>query len=413
MNEDHLEAYARLLLESGLNLQPGMNLLISSEPVHWPFLNRVTEQAYRMGARYVEIDARHPRATKARVDHAPEEYLEYLPAYLPHKIEDYLQNDWARLALIGSEEPELMADLDQARNAIVQKAGRQVMKPLMAATGAGRVPWCVAAIPTPAWAAQVMECEASDAAVDAMWEVLVPILRLDHDDPVAAWADIARASDERGKKLTEHAFTSIRFEAPGTELKVRCNPNHVWEGGDLVSEAGHAFIPNLPTEEVFTTPDWRGTEGRARVTRPVEVMGANVHGAWFQFEAGRVTDFGADEGAERLQAFFEVDEQARYLGEVALVDGSSPIFKSGKTFHNILYDENAACHIALGSGYPTGVSDGVDMSAEEQSAAGINQCLLHTDFMIGCPEVRVTGIAEDGGETPVIVDGNFVAPFDE
>ena len=269
----------------------------------------------------------------------------------------------------------------------------------MDACGAGRIPWCVAALPTPEWAAKVMQREASDEAAEALWQTMLPILRLDREDPKAAWRENSDLTERRGIDLTSGNFEIYHFKGPGTDLKVYSNPNHVWEGGDLMSDAGHVFIPNIPTEEVFTTPDWRRTSGRASVTRPVEVLGANVDKAWFEFEGGRVVDYGASEGKEKLDAYFEIDEQARYLGEVALVDSSSPIFQSGKVFHNILYDENAACHIALGSGYPTAVKGGVDMNAEEQSAAGINQSILHTDFMIGSEEVNVIGIAADGTET--------------
>jgi aminopeptidase len=409
--DDSHHAYARLLLESGLNLKPGMKLLISSEPVHWPILNVVAETAYQMGAAFVQVFAQHPGLGKARIDHASEAFLSYVPPWIEHRIDECAHGDWAMLSFAGSEDPYLLANIDQSRNAIIQRANRKVGKPLQDACGAGRVPWCVAALPTPAWAGQALGCAPSPEAEEELWNIMKPILRLDKDDPSQAWRDNAAQCDKRGKALSAESFDAFHFSGPGTDLTVYSNANHLWEGGNLVADNQQSFIPNIPTEEVFTTPDWRKTEGRATVTRPVEVLGGDVCEAWFEFEAGRVVKYGASEGPERLVAFFEIDEQARYLGEVALVDGHSPVYTSGKIFHNILYDENAACHIALGSGYPTCVKGGVDMNPEEQSAAGINQCLLHTDFMIGSESVTVTGKKTGQADVAIITDGLFHSQF--
>jgi aminopeptidase len=236
------------------------------------------------------------------------------------------------------------------------------------------------------------------------------ILRLDRDDPVQAWWNLAQASVDRCRQLNGQAITSLHMTAPGTDLTLGCIPAAHWEGGTLTGPNGIPFIPNLPTEEVFTTPDWRRTEGRASVTRPVQVMGKRVKGAWFEFRKGRVEDFGADDGTEQLAAFFDIDDRGRYLGEVALVDAESPIFQSGLIFSNILYDENAACHIALGSGYPL-IASPEATTPDEKQAMGINQSLVHTDFMIGCPEMDVTGTMAEGQEVPILRQGRFTPPF--
>lgn len=408
---EHDVDYARLLLHVGVSLQPGQNLWVTSQPAHWPFLVLLAEQAYDLGARYVEVDAPHPRLTRARADRASEDDLSYVPPYRERFYDEMMRGHWARINIAGSEYPDLFADVDSSRFAKLQTASQQVAKPLMEACGAGKVPWCVAALPTPRWAAKVLACEPSPEAELELWRIMISVLRLDLPDPVLAWRRLAETYRRRARVLTDYRFSRLRFEAPGTDLTVHCLKDGIWTGGALESPDGRAFIPNLPTEEVFTAPDYRQTSGRATVTRPVEVLGKPVVGAWFDFVEGRVETFGADQGRAQLEAYFGMDEQARYLGEVALVDCDSPIYQSGKLFHNILYDENAACHIALGSGYPTALPGGPSMSQAALRAAGVNQSLVHTDFMIGSESMRVTGLAGDGEETPILVDGRFVGPF--
>jgi aminopeptidase len=403
--------YAHLLLRAGVNLQPGTCLWVSSQPVHWPFLTLLAEEAYDLGARFVEIDAIHPRLPRARVDRAAENELDFVPAYRKRFYDELIREPWARMDITGSEFPDLFADADAARFARMQTASRRAAKPLMEACGAGRIPWCVAALPTPRWAAKVLGVEASAQAARALWRIMLPVLRLDHPDPVRTWRNLAAACERRGRVLTAYRFARLQFEGPGTDLTVHCLEGGIWSGGAITSPDGHAFIPNLPTEEVFTAPDFRRTTGQVAVTRPVEVLGKPVVGAWFAFEGGRVEAFGADQGREQLEAFFDMDPQARCVGEVALVDCRSPIYQSGRIFHNILYDENAACHIALGSGYPVALPGGAAMSREALRTAGVNQSLLHTDFMIGNESIRVTGLTRTGETVPILVDGQFVGPF--
>lgn len=407
---DDAVRYTRLLLEAGIHFRPGQCLSISAEPFHWPFLNILAEEAYRAGAKFVDVAAPHPRLGKARVDYASTDTLEFVPAHTLARRDMILAGGWSRLAFTGEEDPDLFANVDQSRYAITTKAAGTTNKPLMDACGSGRVPWCVAGLPTPAWAERVFSDTDGNHNARALWDVMKPILRLDKEDPVQAWRDLAQASVMRCRHLDAHDFKSIHLTAPGTDLILGCIPQAHWEGGTLHDHNGNPFIPNLPTEEVFTTPDWRLTEGRAAVTRPVQVMGKPVEQAWFEFQKGRVETFGATNGEEQLAAFFNVDERARYLGEVALVDAESPIFQSGLIFSNILYDENAACHIALGSGYPL-IPSPEDTTSDEKLAMGINQSLVHTDFMIGCPEMDITGKTASGKNIAILRQGHFVPPF--
>jgi len=202
----------------------------------------------------------------------------------------------------------------------------------------------------------------------------------------------------------------VRFTGPGTDLSVKCIAGAQWLGGGipLKDEGAGSFIPNIPTEECFTTPNREGTEGRVQIVRPVTVLGKSVEGAWFEFEKGKVISYGAEKNQSVLDDYFAMCPSACYLGELALVDGSSPIFKNGHVFHCILYDENASCHVALGSGYPLPIEGAADMTNDEKRAAGINVSLVHTDFMIGGPEVAVTGYDQAGAEIPLIRNGDFV-----
>jgi aminopeptidase len=399
--------YADLLLQVGLNLQPGQNLMIGGEPVHWDFVNVLSKRAYELGARYVDTMLVHPEFSKMRIQHSPEDYLSYFPSYVKAKYSGMVEESFASIRLEGSAFPDLFQDVDQDRNAILIKARNEVLSPFRAAAMSGQVAWCVAGLPTDAWAERVL----GTADADALWETLIPILRLDQEDPIATWKGLAEALQRRSNSLNAQHLTRLHFQAPGTDLSVALLEKGSWCGGSIVKPDGEAFVPNLPTEEVFTSPDYRLTSGRAQVTRPVEVLGHEVVGAWFEFVDGVVVDFGADEGQARLEKFFEIDPRAKSLGEIALVDGSSPIFKSGHIFHSILYDENAACHMALGSSYADTFENGPAMSESERYEAGLNQAILHTDFMIGSEAITVTGYDADGKAIPIIIDGQFCEAF--
>jgi aminopeptidase len=304
MNEQLLDRYIDVLLDACLNFQKGQNLQIQGEPIHWPVYNRVAEAAYRRGARYVEVQAPHPGLLKARVDHSETEYLDYLPGYLVNRVHELTGEAWPRLAFVGSEDPDFFSTVNAQRNAQVQKATRIVHKPLMQACSANKIPWVVAALPTPGWAARVLGCEPSGQAMEDLWDIMIPILRLDQPDPIAAWKANTKALERRSAALNGHGFDSIHFEGPGTDLTLGLITGGQWAGGGGKLPDGRHFIANIPTEENFTAPHWRRTNGRVRVTRPVEVLNKSVEGAWFVFKDGRVVEFGADKGREQIEQYF-------------------------------------------------------------------------------------------------------------
>jgi aminopeptidase len=405
MTDEDLRQYARLLVQL-VNVQPDQNLHVRGEPCHWPLFNAIAEAAYAAGARYVDVSSQHAGLHKARVENSKEEHLEYVPRTLTARNDIFIDEQWALISVKNPEDPDFLSDLDSTRNAEVLRALAKANSPLRRNLQADKFQWIVAASPTDPWARKVL---GEDATGDTLWETMRSILRLDTDDPLGAWTRHAETLASRSRTLQSMEVDSLHFTGPGTDLRVGLPERPVWLGGSAQTPDGTRFLPNVPTEEVFTTPDYRRTSGEVQVTRPVFVMGSVVDGAWFRFDEGRVVDFGARSGEDILGRYLEMDEGARYLGEVALVDGASPIFQAGRVFYDILYDENAACHIALGGAYPGGIQGGDELSESELTRAGGNISDVHTDFMVGSEEITVTARLRDGrDEVPVIDQGRFV-----
>ncbi len=400
--------YAKLILEVGVNFVKGQNLIISAEAYHIEFLTIMTEEAYKMGASFVQIETEHPSILKARIENGDKSELENLPSWIDQKYASMIDEEWARVRIFGPTDPDMLGTLDSERLAIVQRAASITAKSISEACGAGKISWCVVAMPTPQWAAKVYNEPASAEIEDRLWLEMVEIISLNEVDPSSFWRDKGARIQQRAEILMNLNIERMHFHGGGTDLSVYNFENAKWIGGAISNVAGRLFMPNLPTEETFTTPNANKTEGHVKVVCPVDVLGRQVEGAWFEFTAGKVTDYGADKNKDALDDFFAMCPRASYLGELALVDSSSPIFQSGKVFQCILYDENASCHIALGNGYPMGVPNGLEMTKEQRDEMGVNSSLLHTDFMIGGDDVDVTGYDSAGKATPIIRGGLFV-----
>ena len=407
MNNQLLEKYANLIIKVGVNLQKGQCLIIKGEHTHWEFVNLLQQVAYKNGAKYIHTDLQAPFSKLNQNKFQHEEFLNFIPKFIDSQIAEYVEDRWSIIHLDGKADPNCFESLNQEKNAIIEKVIREHGKRFSCAALSGKCCWTIAPLPTPGWAQKVLGGKASEENKNALWEILIPILKLDKSDPVKAWQDHSDRLKERISILDQSDIDYLHFTGPGTDLKIYLSQYSRWQGGAFTSPEGNPFMPNIPTEEIFSTPDFRKTEGRIKVTKPVNVLGKDVVDAYFEFKNGQVNKFSASIGEDTLAKYFEIDPTAKYLGEVALVDTSSPIYMADKIFHSILLDENASCHIALGRGISTAIIGGDKMSEEELKNVGHNNSLLHTDFMVGSSEVSVTGVLHDGQKLRIISNGLF------
>ena len=368
---------------------------------------RCAETAYEEGAGIVELQPRDLHVQKARIkaQAGNDVALGAVPGWTGAWEDSFLRDKWALLALESFDDIGLMADLDPRAVAVFDRLQLEKVKRYRDGMMSHLFPWCVAGVPGDGWAGRVLG-KGKDA-VD-LWRILQPILLLDRSDPVSAWKEKADTLGERREALDSLNLDSLEFQDEGTDLHVGLLRTSRWIGGGR-TRGGRSFMPNIPTEEVFTTPDRRRCDGTVRTTRPVEIRGTVVEDARLEFKNGVLVNFDASRGRDAMAAYLETDEGSRRLGEVALVDETSSIAKSGLIFDSILYDENASCHIALGAGYPSCLSNGSDLTdGETKVAAGCNHSTVHRDFMIGSPSTQVTGIRGNGSEVTILREGRFV-----
>ena len=408
MDCDIERRYAEVIVRAAVNVQNNQPVRISTEVVNSGFARTLAREAYAAGASFVEIVYVDALLERIRLDSTLDEScLEYVPSWIPGMYEGLLEQNWATIALRGSEDPDILEGSDVRRVGILRKAGATSREVFSDGISSNMIAWNVCLWPTPLWTRKVLGEDHPDWE-KRIWEILTPILRLDQDDPAESWTEHDRELKRRAASLNGKKYERIHLNGPGTDLYVSLKPDRNWAGGSCLNRAGTRFFPNIPTEEIFTTPDRSGTFGTVRCTKPVTVLGTQVEGAWFRFENGAVVESGAGTNAEILDRFLDIEDSARYAGEIALVGTDSPIYRSGRVFHNILFDENAACHIALGNGYKDCIEGGTTMNKEELRAVGCNLSLVHIDFMIGSEEISVSGVDHSGLEEPIIVNGRFV-----
>jgi aminopeptidase len=387
---------AELTVRFGTNLQPGQVVLVSGEPEQLDLMRAIADEAYRAGAKYVDVWVFDPYVKRSRLLHAPEDTLDWVPPWFSSRQETIGELRGARISVVGDTASGIFADVDPLR------AGKDRLPSTQASlrvTNEQTTNWCVVPGPSRGWAAAVFPELPPDEALERLWREVEHILRLDEPDPVAAWEARAVELKRRAAALTELGVDAVHFEAPGTDLTVGLMPSSRWSAADFSTLDGLRHMPNLPTEEVFTSPDPERTEGRVTSTMPLLLPGGiGVEGLRVRFEGGRAVELDADVGADAIRATAAADDGAARLGEVALVDGESRIGKLGTVFRTTLIDENAASHIALGSAYPFTVT-------EEADSARINESAVHVDFMIGGDDVEVTGITRSGERVPLLRGG--------
>ena len=401
-----LDRLAEVSIRVGLNLQPGQDLIISAPVETLPLVRRLASEAYRNGAGVVTTFLSDDQLTLARFENATDESLDRAPGWMFEAMGEAFNDNTARLA-VSAANPLLLANQDPARVARAAKATSMAAKPAMEPITNFATNWNIVSYPGRAWARQVFPDKGEDDAVASLAEAIFSISRVDREDPISAWEDHQRTLTERQDWLNEQSFHSLHYKAPGTDFTLGLADGHEWKGGASTSLNGISCTPNIPTEEVFTTPHAERAEGTVRASKPLGHMGTLIDGIEVRVEGGRIVEARAEEGEEVFLKLLETDEGASRLGEVALVPHSSPISESGLLFYNTLYDENASCHISLGQCYSKCFKGDIGNDKDAVAAAGGNSSNIHVDWMIGSAELDIDGISEDGERTPVMRRGEW------
>jgi aminopeptidase len=392
---ERIRRLAQLTVSVGANVQPGQLVVILGEVGHADLALEIARAAYRAGASLVEPRYVDPHFTRALVELGPDASLSATPAWDLTMLRTLAAEKGVFIQISGEVEPDLLAGLDGAR--VGRARPRELLSEWARMVGERLVSWTIVPAPTAGWAEQVFGMP----DVNALWAAVEKAVRLDRADPVAAWrAHIARL-DSIASLLTERRFDSVRYRGPGTDFTVGLLRSSRWVCGKFETAFGQAHVPNLPTEEVFTSPDRRRAEGTVRSTRPLQRGGASITDLEFVFRDGQIVEANASKGADIVRAELASDPNAVRLGEVSFVDGSSEVGKLGLTFHNTLFDENATCHIAYGSGMAFCIDD------ENDRQTGMNVSNVHTDFMVGGPDVEIDAMEPGGSWVPILRDDEF------
>jgi len=392
--DERLEKYADLAVQVGANVQEGQTLFINTIVEHAPLARALTRAGYRAGARYVDVRYRDDHVRRAMIELGPDEALTHSPEWIKSLYR--AQAGQAAIGTTGDPAPELMSDLDGER--VGKAAMKEVLEIARSQLVDRTVNWTGIAFPNEGWSRQVF----GEPDLERLWKLVAFCTRLDEDDPAAAWRDHMARLEARAEKLTALELDAVHYSGPGTDFTIGLNPDARWASALFHTESGIEYVPNMPTEEIFTTPDWRRAEGTIRSSRPLALAGEVIEGLRLTVRDGKIVEVDADKGAGIVRGQLETDDRAGYFGELALVDGTSRVGQTQTTFFDTLYDENATCHIAYGFGLPE-VFDG-------DPGDGMNVSTVHTDFMVGDPELRVDGITKDGAEIAILREETWQLP---
>lgn len=404
--ETNLKKYAELIVKVGVNVQKGQNVVINASIDVAPLARLIVKEAYHAGARECIVNWSDDTVTRTKYDLAPDEvFLEY-PKYRAMEIEELAKNGAAFIS-ITSTSPDLLKGVDPERISNFQKASGKALQTYRTYIQSDKVSWTVVAAPSLRWAQKVFPNETPEKSVENLWEAIFKATRITEEDPVRAWKKHDETLHKKVEYLNKKRYKKLHYKAPGTDLTIELPEKHLWVGAGSINSQGHEFMANMPTEEVFTVPLKTGVNGTVSSTKPLSYGGNIIDEFTITFENGRIVDVKAKNGEDILRRLVETDEGSHYLGEVALVPHSSPISQTNLLFYNTLYDENASCHLAIGSAYAFCIEGGKEMSKEELERNGLNESITHVDFMIGSEKMNIDGIKEDGTVEAIFRNGEW------
>ncbi|MBP2000619.1 aminopeptidase [Paenibacillus shirakamiensis] len=402
-----LEQYADLVVKVGVNIQPGQVLIVQSPLEAVELTRKIVAKAYEAGAKYVQVDFEDEHISRIRYEKAPEDSFGYYPKWQADTMEQLAEGGGAILH-IKVPDPELYKGIDSSKVSTAVRAAAVARENYSRYVRNNLISWSLIKAPTQAWANKVFADLPEEQRIEAMWNAIFQMNRVDGGDPVAAWREHIAHLKKSQERMNLKRYKRLHYVAPGTDLSVELPEGHLWLGGGDENEKGIYFVANMPTEEIYTMPKRTGVNGTVASTLPLNLNGRLVEGIKLKFTDGKVTAYDADTGREHLTSLLETDEGASYLGEVALVPHNSPISQLNRVFYNTGIDENASCHFALGSCYPVNIEGGTKLSKEDLLAQGGNTSLTHVDFMIGSAELSIDGELADGTVEPVFRNGNWV-----
>jgi aminopeptidase len=406
-HEQKLDLLAEVAVRVGLGLRAEQELLMTASLDAIPLARRITEQAYRAGASLVTTLYSDDEAVLMRYHFAPDESFDHAPKWLYDGMGTAFKSGAARLAITGGD-PSLLSNEDGEKVGRANRAVSKAYRPALELITRHEINWTIVASATPAWAAAMFPEDAPDVALDKLWNAIFQTTRINSEDPLAEWKTHDADLHMRAAQLNEKRYAALHYRGPGTDFRLGLADDHLWLGGGTTAGNGLYCIPNMPTEEVFTTPHKDRADGTVTATKPLSHQGTMIEGIQVRFEKGRIVEARASRGEEVLQRLIDTDDGARRLGEVALVPHSSPIAHSGMLFLNTLFDENAASHIALGQAYTSCLRDGDKLTPEQLAAKGANDSLIHVDWMIGSEKLDIDGITAADVAEPLMRQGEWV-----